>query len=238
VLLRNKEVFKFWKTIGLKYMYFGVEAIDEEGLNALRKRTSPSKNFEALEFARTLGIEVAIGIIADPNWDERRFATIREWGMEVPEIVNISVNTPYPGTESWLTEQRDLSTLDYRLFDIQHAVMPTRLPLAQFYRELLHTRRVLYLKQFNLRTAPRRARDLLGVLMRGQTNFLRSIFLCLSIFSQKKMLDDHSRPMTYKMSPRPSPWQGTPKQPVAKAPGFYIHAPKGRAGQHIDVSTE
>jgi hopanoid C-3 methylase len=238
VLLRNKDVFKFWKTIGLKYIYFGVEAIDEEGLKSFRKRTSPSKNFEALEFARSLGIEVAIGIIADPDWDERRFAAIREWGMEVPEIVSIYVNTPYPGTESWLTEPRDLSTVDYRLFDIQHAVMPTRLPLAQFYRELLHTQCVLYFKQFNLRTAPGRARDLMSVLMRGQTNFLRSIFLYPSIFSLKKMLDDHSRPVTYKMSPRPSLWQGAPKEPVAKVPGFYIHAPKGRAGRHIDVSTE
>lgn len=29
VLLRNKEVFKFWKTIGLQYMFIGVEAIDK-----------------------------------------------------------------------------------------------------------------------------------------------------------------------------------------------------------------
>ena len=33
---------------------------------------------------------------------------MREWGLEVPEVVNLSVNTPYPGTESWLTEDRAL----------------------------------------------------------------------------------------------------------------------------------
>src|ERR1700691_1731196 len=32
VLLRNKEVFRFWKGIGLKYIFLGLEAIDEEGL--------------------------------------------------------------------------------------------------------------------------------------------------------------------------------------------------------------
>ena len=32
VLLRNKDVFRFWKTLGLQYMFLGVEAIDEEGL--------------------------------------------------------------------------------------------------------------------------------------------------------------------------------------------------------------
>ena len=47
---------------------------------------------------------VAINIIADPDWDRRRFEVIRQWCLEIPEIVNISVNTPYPGTESWLTE--------------------------------------------------------------------------------------------------------------------------------------
>ncbi len=128
--LRNKEVFRFWKTLGLQYIFLGVEAIDEEGLKRHRKRVSVSKNFEALEFARSLGVMVAINIIADPDWDRRQFEVIRQWCLEIPEIVNISVNTPYPGTESWLTESRRLTTRDYRLFDIQHAVLPTRLPLA------------------------------------------------------------------------------------------------------------
>ena len=69
-------------------------------------------------------------------------------------IVNMSINTPYPGTESWLTEERRLSTRDYRPFDIQHAVLPTRLPLREFYDELLTTQRVLYSKHLNRRTAP------------------------------------------------------------------------------------
>ena len=146
VLLRNKEVFKFWKKLGLKYMFLGLEAIDEDGLKRFRKRISLSKNFEALEFARSLGITVALNIIADPSWDAERFRLLREWCMEVPEVVNVSVNTPYPGTESWLTESRRLTTRDYRLFDIQHAVLPTKLPLNQFYEELVATQRVLNLK--------------------------------------------------------------------------------------------
>ena len=65
VLLRNKEVFQFWKKLGLEYMFIGIEAIDEEGLTRHRKRISISKNFEALEFARSLDITVAINFIAD-----------------------------------------------------------------------------------------------------------------------------------------------------------------------------
>jgi magnesium-protoporphyrin IX monomethyl ester (oxidative) cyclase len=84
ILLRNKEVFKFWRKIGLEYMFLGIEAIDEEGLKQFRKRVSLSKNFEALEFARSLGVEVAINIIADPSWDRKRFRVIREWCMDIP----------------------------------------------------------------------------------------------------------------------------------------------------------
>lgn len=143
VLLRNKEVFRFWSKLGLEYMFLGMEAIDEEGLKAFRKRISLDKNFEALEFARSLDITVAINLIADPDWDRDRFETIRQWCLDIPEIVNISVNTPYPGTEIWLREERPLTSLDYRLYDIQHAVLPTRLPLPEFYTELVRTQQVL-----------------------------------------------------------------------------------------------
>ncbi|WIM10216.1 cobalamin-dependent protein [Enhydrobacter sp.] len=56
VLLKNKEVFARWKQLGLSYMFLGVEAIDEEGLRRHRKRVSLGKSFEALEYARSLGI--------------------------------------------------------------------------------------------------------------------------------------------------------------------------------------
>ena len=130
VLLRNKEVFRFWRDLGLRYMFIGLEAIDEEGLARYRKRVSLDKNFEALEFARSLGVTVAINIIADPAWDRARFEVVRQWCLEVPEVVNISVNTPYPGTETWHREAPRLTSRDYRLFDIQHAVLPTALAAA------------------------------------------------------------------------------------------------------------
>ena len=72
VLLRNKEVFRFWKQLGLEYMFLGLEAIDEEGLQEVPQAGARSaRNFEALEFARSLGIHVAINLIADPDWDRR-----------------------------------------------------------------------------------------------------------------------------------------------------------------------
>jgi hopanoid C-3 methylase HpnR len=235
VLLRNKEVFQLWKRLGLEYIFLGLEAIDADGLRKFRKRISLSRNFEALEFARTLGVNVAINLIADPDWDEQRFATIREWCLEVPEIVNISINTPYPGTESWLTEERHLATRDYRLFDIQHAVLPTRLPLPVFYRELLHTQRVLYAKHLNWRIAPGLLLLSAGLLMRGQTNFVRGIMRYPKVYNPGKMLADHARPVRYQI---PEPPARQTDKPMAKQAGLYVHAPRGRAARNIDDATE
>lgn len=143
VLLRNKEVFRYWRGLGLRYMFLGLEALDEDGLRLYRKRIHLSQNQEALEYARSLGIQVAVNVIADPDWDAARFAVVRDWALSIPEIVNVSINTPYPGTETFRTETRPLTTRDYRLFDIQHAVLPTRLPLPDFYEELVKTQQVL-----------------------------------------------------------------------------------------------
>lgn len=200
VLLRNKEVFRYWRKLGLEYMFLGLEAIDEEGLKAFRKRVTISKNMEALEFARSIGLTVAVNIIADPDWDTKRFEVLRAWALEIPEIVNVSVNTPYPGTESFLTESRKLATRDYRLFDIQHAVLPTtRLSLEDFYRELVKTQQVLNRKHLGFTALRNVGMHSLRLLLSGQTNFLKMLWKFNGVFNPKRQIADHRRPVKYEM---------------------------------------
>ena len=201
VLLRHPEVFAYWKRLGLEYMFLGVEALDEEALKLHRKRVTPSENLRALEVARSLDIMVAVNIIADPDWDEQRFAIVREWALSRPEIVHLTVNTPYPGTESWFTESRRLTSLDYRLFDVQHAVLPTRLPLRRFYEELVRTQAVINKKHLGW-AALREVAGIAGRLMlRGQTNFVRSLWKFSRVYSADRQCGDHARPVTYAMRP-------------------------------------
>jgi hopanoid C-3 methylase HpnR len=204
VLLRNREVFAYWKRLGLHYMFLGMEALDEEGLRLHRKRVTPDTNFEALEVARRLGITVAVNIIADPGWDEGRFAAVREWAVTVPEIVHLTVTTPYPGTEIWHTESRRLTSLDYRLFDVQHAVLPTTLPLREFYRQLVTTQAVLNRKHLGVAALRKTASIAAGLALRGQTNFLRMLWKFRSVYNAERQYADHHRPVTYAMrAPRP-----------------------------------
>ena len=222
VLLRNEEVFRRWKRLGLSYMFLGLEALDEEGLTAFRKRSTPKVNSRALEVARSIGLVVAINIIADPDWDEARFAFVREWAMSVPEIVNITVQTPYPGTETWLTESRQLTTLDYRLFDVQHAVLPTRLPLHRFYQELVRTQAVLARKHLGVVALAKTTGIVARQLVRGQTNFLRMLWKFDQVYNADRQYSDHLREVRYQLTP--------PAEQPADAPGrlgrkdLYIHA--------------
>ena len=222
VLLRHPEVFAYWKRLGLAYMFLGVEALDEEALKLHRKRVTPSDNLKALEIARKLDLIVAVNIIADPDWDERRFAIVREWALSIPEIVHLTVTTPYPGTEIWHTESRRLTTVDYRLFDVQHAVLPTRLPLEKFYEELVRTQAVLNRKHLGFSGLKSVAAIAGRLALRGQTNFIRSLWKFSQVYSTKRQMADHARPVTYGMRP--------PAAPVAKpkASDLFVHAPMRR----------
>jgi hopanoid C-3 methylase len=233
VLLRNKAVFRVWRDLGLEYMFIGLEAIDEEGLELFRKRIHLDKNFEALAFARSLGVTVAINLIVDPDWDRQRFETIRRWCLEVPEIVNLSVNTPYPGTEIWRREQRRLTSLDYRLFDIQHAVLPTRLPLPEFYAELVRTQQELNNKHLGWTALRCAAGIATRLLLRGQTNFVRMLRRFNSVFSPRLQLADHQREVRYAMTPPP---QAVERKLDPKS--LYVHGPAGRRSRSIDDATE
>jgi hopanoid C-3 methylase HpnR len=224
VLLRNKDVFTRWKKLGLEYMFLGLEAVDEEGLKAFRKRVSLGTNFEALEFARSLGVVVAINIIADPSWDERRFAVIRDWALSIPEIVHLTVNTPYPGTETWMTESRNFTTRDYRLFDVQHAVLPTKLPLERFYEELVNTQQILNRKHLGWAALRETFWLSAKLLAQGQTNFIRMLWKFSSVYNPGRQLADHRQPVKYEMNlPK------TGLEPLVKS-SLYVHHPEPLAG--------
>ena len=228
VLLRNEEVFRRWRRLGLNYMFLGLEALDEEGLKQFRKRTTPQVNNQALQIARSMGMSVAINIIADPDWDQARFAFVRDWAMSVPEIVNITVQTPYPGTETWFTESRRLTTLDYRLFDVQHAVLPTRLPLHQFYTELVKTQAVLARKHLGFAALAKTTGIVARQLARGQTNFAKMIWKFNQVYNADRQYAEHQRPPRYLLPPPAQRPAALPDQKGPDRKELYIHVPQRR----------
>src|SRR6476660_1463899 len=207
VLIKNQELFARWKRLGLYYMFLGIEALDEDALKAHRKRVTLNENLRALEIARSLGLTVAINIIADPSWDEARFAAVRDWALSVPEVVHLTVATPYPGTELWLTESRQLTSRDYRLFDVQHAVLPTKVPLKRFYELLVNTQSVLNRKHLGWGALKLYGGAALRAASRGQTNYLRMLWKFSTVYNTERQYADHLKPVRYEMKP-PRPLLG------------------------------
>jgi magnesium-protoporphyrin IX monomethyl ester (oxidative) cyclase len=215
VLIRNEEVFRRWRRLGLNYMFLGLEALDEEGLKAFRKKSTPKVNNKALEIARSLGMSVAINIIADPDWDETRFEFVRQWALSVP----------YPGTETWLTESRRLTTLDYRLFDVQHAVLPTRLPLHTFYEELVKTQAVLARKHLGAAALAKTAGIVARQVAHGQTNFARMIWKFNGVYNADRQFAEHQREARYELT-RPAPRPAGQPAVIADQKDLFVHVPQ------------
>ena len=220
VLIRNEEVFARWAKLGLAYMFLGLESLDAEQLKTFRKRVTPNQNFQALEVARKLKIDVAINLITDPSWSREQFRQAQEWATKVPEVVHLTVATPYPGTELFHTETRPLSSVDYRLYDIQHAVMETKLPVIEFYEELVKTQEIINRKFMGWRTAVAVSRILAGQLIRGQTNFLQMLFKFSKAYNAKRFYADHFKEVQYSMR-RPTEYKRK-MQPQ----DLHVHTPR------------
>jgi hypothetical protein len=74
------------------------------------------------------------------------------------------------------------------------------------------------------------------LLLRGQTNFVRSLFKLNSVYRPELLLADHARPVADQIPLPPE----APETRAGRASGrdLYIHAPPGRAGRAIDAATE
>ena len=70
--------------------------------------------------------------------------------------------------------------------------------------------------------------------LRGQTNFVRSLFQLNKVYRPELLLADHMAPVSYEI---PLPPPRTPERAPAPA-SLYVHPPRGRRGRAIDAGTE
>ncbi len=124
------------KEVGLKGVFIGFEKIRDDELASIEKKNSVRNNEEALEILRSLDIDVWASFIVDPDYRKEDFDHLREYIIKHRiETPTFSVLTPLPGTPLYQEKEESLTERDYDLFDIAHAVLPTRLPLTEFYQE-------------------------------------------------------------------------------------------------------
>jgi hypothetical protein len=111
-------------------------------------------------------------------------------------------------------------------------VLPTKLPLPEFYKELVETQRVLSRKHLGWEGLRQCAGIVMRHLLHGQTNFLRMIWKFNSVYRPDLQLADHQQPIKYQINLPP------PSTATVERGALYIHRSDGRSGRHIDHHTE
>lgn len=136
IICKFPHLIEMWKDCGSLSIFLGLEAVTDEGLRSVNKRNTMVNNARALAILKEMGVGYTPNFIVDPAWDHDDFTTLRDWITETGAYNSgFSVLTPLPGTDLWETDQHRVTTRNWEMFDIVHAVLPTRLPLADFYEE-------------------------------------------------------------------------------------------------------
>ena len=138
----------------------------------MNKKNTAQHNEEAIDILKRLGVGFTPNFIVDPASDRDDFARLRDW-IERTGAYNsgFSVLTPLPGTDLWDTAREAVTTLDWELYDIVHAVLPTRLALDEFYAEYSRLWRHVLEVRYRLRGKTRTYLQLAAALATRQVSW-------------------------------------------------------------------
>lgn len=154
----HEPILREWAGLGLSAVLVGLEATTDAELSAMNKGCRVDQNRRAIEVLRRCGVDVYGSLTPDPSYGpedfERLWRFIDETGLV---YLNVSPLTPLPGTDLWPADEAGLAVprAAHALYDLCHPVLPTRLPLRDFYRAL----RTTYARAC---LDPRRARRLIA----------------------------------------------------------------------------
>jgi len=136
IICKFPHLIEMWKDCGKLAIFLGLESVTDEGLKAVNKRNTADNNVKAIKILQELGVGFTPNFIVDPAWTRDDFKRLRDW-IDHTGAYNsgFSVLTPLPGTDLWDTAKERVTTHDWEMYDIVHAVLPTTLSLDDFYEE-------------------------------------------------------------------------------------------------------
>jgi hopanoid C-3 methylase len=136
IICKFPHLIEMWKDCGKLAIFLGLESVTDEGLKAVNKKNTADNNVRAIKILQDLGVGFTPNFIVDPAWTRDDFKRLRDW-IDHTGAYNsgFSVLTPLPGTDLWDTAKDKVTTHDWEMYDIVHAVLPTTLSLDDFYEE-------------------------------------------------------------------------------------------------------
>lgn len=136
-IVRHPQLFAKWAKIGLKQVFVGMEDFSDARLAAMGKGTTIAEQAAAVRILQENGIMMYASFMVDPDYSREDFAALRRHIRRLKlNCATFTVMTPLPGTELRRQVEGRLLSQRPELYDMLHALIPTRLPLVDFYDEL------------------------------------------------------------------------------------------------------
>ena len=135
-IARNPDLLELWREIGLERVFVGLEFFRDEDLQYIGKGTTSSDNEQAVQILHDLGIDIYASFILRPEFNKADFAALRQYCRQLDlNFATFAVLTPLPGTDLHEEVSSQMITHNYEYFDFNHTLLPTTLPLKEFYEE-------------------------------------------------------------------------------------------------------
>lgn len=136
-IVRHPQLFAKWAKIGLKQVFVGMEDFSDARLAAMGKGTTIAEQAEAVRILKNLGVMMYASFMVDPDYSREDFSGLLGHIHRLKlTSATFTVMTPLPGTALHCQVADRLLSQRPELYDMLHALVPTRLPLPVFYDEL------------------------------------------------------------------------------------------------------
>lgn len=137
-IVRKPHVIEAWAEAGLEDTIVGIEQASDEHLTDRDKTTSVKDNVEALKILKANHIACTGSMFFRPDFTREQFSELVEHTIRLEiDCPQYFILTPIPGTKLFEKEKSQLVEHNFDLWDFNHAVTPTRLPLREFYEEYM-----------------------------------------------------------------------------------------------------
>jgi radical SAM superfamily enzyme YgiQ (UPF0313 family) len=134
---KHPDLIEQWKKVGLERIFVGFEFMRDVDLKSIRKGSTAENNKMAVKVLKNLGIDIYPTFIVRPEFDRSDFAELRKYCLDLGlNFIGFPVLTPLPGTDLYDDVKDRLITSNYDYFDFFHTLLPTTLPMKDFYKEL------------------------------------------------------------------------------------------------------
>jgi radical SAM superfamily enzyme YgiQ (UPF0313 family) len=136
-IVNHPELFAKWAGIGLAQVFVGMEDFSDERLKAMKKGVTNAQQEKAVKILDDLGIMMYASYMVDPAYTREDFRALLAHARKLKhKYATFTVMTPLPGTELHAARAGELLSRKPELYDMVHTLLPTTLPLPEFYKEM------------------------------------------------------------------------------------------------------